>query len=303
MPSEAFAHVLPAMTTPFKPGNLEVDTVLLAAHAKWLLAHGCDGLVLFGTTGEAASLTVAEREAALESLLEAGIDAGKILVGTGCCANGDTVELTRHAARLECAGVLLLPPFFYKGLSDAGTARAYDMTIAGCGSQLLPIYLYHIPQVSGVSIGPDLVGQLIERHGDLIRGYKDSSGQWANTAEIISRYPQLHMYVGSEQLLLDNLRAGGVGCISASANVQPMGLRQIYDNWRGPNADALQASATEVRLAFEKPGPLLPSTKAMVGELHGEPTWFLPRPPLMPLTDQVRASLRQKLHSLGVEGL
>jgi 4-hydroxy-tetrahydrodipicolinate synthase len=303
MPSEAFAHVLPAMTTPFKPGSLEVDTVLLAKHAKWLLAHGCDGLVLFGTTGEAASLTVSERKETLESLLDAGVAACKVLVGTGCCATPDTVELTRHAAKHECAGVLLLPPFFYKGVSDAGIARAYDMTIAECGSQAPPIYLYHIPQVSGVSIGPDLVAQLIERHGELIRGYKDSSGQWANTSEILKRFPQLHMYVGSEQLLLDNLRAGGVGCISASANVQPMGLRQIYENWRGPNADSLQASATEVRLALEQPGPLLPATKAMVGEIHGEAAWFTPRPPLMPLPDSARAALREKLHAMGVEGL
>jgi 4-hydroxy-tetrahydrodipicolinate synthase len=268
-----------------------------------LLAHGCDGLVLFGTTGEAASLTVAERKTTLERLLEAGIDAGKVLVGAGCCAAADTIELMRHTARLECAGVLLLPPFFYKGVSDAGTARAYDAAIAGCDSHVPPVYLYHIPQVSGVSIGPDLVAQLIARHGDLIRGYKDSSGQWSNTAEILARFPQLHMYVGSEQLLLDNLRSGGVGCISASANAQPSGLRRIYENWRGPNADALQAGATEIRLALEQPGPLLPATKAMVGEIHGEPAWFTPRPPLMSLTAPARTALREKLHRLGVEGL
>jgi 4-hydroxy-tetrahydrodipicolinate synthase len=303
MPPEPFAHVLPAITTPFKPGNLEVDTGLLATHARWLLANGCDGLVLFGTTGEAASLGVAERKATLEKLLEAGIDAGTVLVGTGCCAAADTVELTRHAARLKCAGALLLPPFFYKGVSDAGTERAFDLTIAGCGSELLPIYLYNIPQVSGVPIDPDLVARLIDRHGDLIRGYKDSSGQWANTAEILSRFPQLHMYVGSEQFLLDNLRGGGVGCISASANVQPIGLRHIYEGWRGPKADALQASATEVRLAFEKQGPLLAAIKAMVGEIHGEPAWFMPRPPLLPLAQAARAALREKLHALGVDGL
>jgi 4-hydroxy-tetrahydrodipicolinate synthase len=303
MTTEAFAHVLPAMTTPFKPDTFEVDTKLLATHAKWLLAHGCDGLVLFGTTGEAASLSVAERKAALESLLEAGIDAGKVLVGTGCCAISDTVDLMRHVARYECAGVLLLPPFFYKGVSDAGIARAYDMAIAGCGSHVPPIYLYHIPQVSGVPIGPDLVALLIDRHGELVRGYKDSSGQWANTAEILSRFPGLHMYVGSEQLLLDNLRHGGVGCISGSANVQPLGLRRIYENWRGPNADALQASTTAVRLALETPGPLLAATKAMVGEIHGEPAWVTPRPPLMPLPEPARDALRKNLQALGVEGL
>ena len=241
MPIEPFARVLPAIATPFRPDGLAVDLGLLVAHARWLLANGCDGIVLFGTTGEAASLTVGERKETLEGFLASDIDGARVLVGTGCCAIADTVELTRHAARLGCAGALMLPPFFYKNVSAAGTLRAYDMAIESCGADVPPIYLYHIPQVSGVPVGPDLVAKLIAHHGDRIRGYKDSSGQWANTAEIISRFPHLHTYVGSESVLLENLRAGGAGCISASANVQPQGMKCILDNWKNENAGQLQA--------------------------------------------------------------
>jgi 4-hydroxy-tetrahydrodipicolinate synthase len=303
MPTKPFAHILPAIATPFRPGDLSVDIGLLAAHARWLLANGCDGIVLFGTTGEAASLTVAERKAALEGLIDAGINADRILVGAGCCANADTVELMRHTAKLGCAGALVVPPFFYKNVTDAGIVRTYDAAIEGCGRDVPNVYLYHIPQVSGVGVSAAVVAELIAHHGALIRGYKDSSGQWSNTAEILSRFPDLHMYVGSESFLLDNLRAGGVGCISASANVQPSGLRRIFDHWQSGDADALQASATAIRLALEKPGPLLPATKAMVAEIHRESAWTSPRPPLEPLAPSSRAALRETLKNLGVEGL
>jgi 4-hydroxy-tetrahydrodipicolinate synthase len=302
MLNEPFAHILPAIATPFR-GDLSVDVGLLTAHAKWLLANGCDGVVLFGTTGEAASLTVRERMQTLEQLVSAGVAADRLLVGTGASAMPDAIELMRHVSRLHCAGALLLPPFFYKGVSAAGVARFYDLAIEGCGADAPRIYLYHIPQVSGVPVGPDLVAKLIAHHGDLIRGYKDSSGQWSNTAELLSRFPHLHTYVGSEQYLLANLRGGGAGCISASANVQPQGLRKIFDNWQRENADALQAQATAVRVALENPGPLLPATKAMVGEIHREPAWFVPRPPLEPLSASGREILRENLKKLGVEGL
>ncbi len=303
MSLEPFARVTAAIATPFKAEDLSVDSDLLIAHAKWLLGHGCDGLVLFGTTGEAASLTAGERKTALERLIAGGIPARVLLVGTGCCAIADAIELTQHSARLGCAGALVLPPFFFKGVSEAGTARYYDALIAGCGEELPPLYLYHIPQVSGVAVGPDLIARLIARHGGRIRGYKDSSGQWRNTAEILSRFPHLHIYVGSETLLLDNLRAGGAGCISASVNVQPSAVRRLTDGWCGKDADMLQANATAVRMAMERSGPLLPATKAMVGEIHGAPAWFAPRPPLDPLPDAARAALRAELRALDVEGL
>ena len=300
---KAFGHVIAAIATPFRPRDLSVDFDILTAHAHWLLDNGCDGLVLFGTTGEAPSLTAAERKTILERLIQSGVCAGALLVGTSACAIDDTVDLTLHAAGLQCAGALLMPPFFFKGVSVDGARQYYDAVIRGCGGKLPSIYLYHIPQASGVAVGVDLVEQLIERHGASIRGYKDSSGQWANTREILARFPQLEVFVGSETLLLDNLRAGGAGCISAGVNVQPAAARRVYERSTAADAEKLQAEAAAVRKALERAGPIIASTKAILAELHQEPAWAVPRPPLEALGADARAKLCAELRTLHVAGL
>src|ERR1700722_15289333 len=195
MSNAPFARNIAAIATPFH-ADLGVDFEQLIAHARWLFDHGCDGLVLFGTTGEAVSLTASERKRTLEALVAAGISADKIVVGTGCCAVADAIDLTRHAADAGAAGALVLPPYFYKSVSEDGLARYYDLIISGCGTSLPPIYLYHIPQLAGAGISPDLVAKLVDRHGDQIRGYKDSSGDWSNTGAILARFPALDVYVG-----------------------------------------------------------------------------------------------------------
>ena len=297
-----FARVIAAMATPFDR-DLNVDSERLSAHARWLLGNGCDGLLLFGTTGEAASLSVRERKQALDSLLGAGIPAEALLVGTGCCALADTVELTRHAGGAGCAGALIVPPFYYKGVGDEGLARVYDRVVAECGSSLPPVYLYHIPQVSGVGISPALVGTLLERHGERIRGYKDSSGNWNNTAELLARFPLFHVYVGSENLLAENLRAGGAGCISAGINVQPSAVRRLADGMAGDNAAELHAAANAVRLALEKTGPLIPAVKAVLSMIHRHEGWAVPRPPLEAMGAARREALVSELRARGVAGL
>ena len=211
MSRRPFARVMAAIATPFAGEDLAVDRRALAAHAHWLLASGCDGLVLFGTTGEANSLAVAERKAALDGLIADGVAPDRLLVGTGCCSAAETIELTAHVGVKGCAGALMLPPFFYKGVSAEGVRRHFDRVIGACGAGPPPIYLYHIPQVSAVPLGPDLVAALIETHGERIAGYKDSAGDWANTAEIIRRFGSLDVYVGSETQLLAALRAGEPG--------------------------------------------------------------------------------------------
>lgn len=297
-----FARVIAAVATPFR-SDLTVDVERLVAHVRWLLGNGCDGLLLFGTTGEAASLAVAERIGALEAVLAGGIPAEKILVGTGCCAIADTVELTKHAFQARCAGALIVPPFYYKGVSDDGVARFYDEVVSGCGSSMPPAYLYHIPQVSGVGVSPKLVAQLVERHSERIRGYKDSSGQWTNTAALLSRFPSLHVYVGSENLLLENLRHGGAGCISAGANVQPARVRRVFEHAHEKDAKEMLAAANAVRFALEKTGPLIPAVKAVLAALHRDESWLTTRPPLDVLTDNKRDALLLELRALGLEGL
>jgi len=303
MPANAFAHVCAAIATPFGAHTLAVDLPLLAAHARWLCDNGCDGLVLFGTTGEAASLSAGEKSAVLQHLIDAGIPARSLLVGVSGCAIPEVIELTRYAARLCCAGALLMPPFFFKAVSPQGAARFYDEVIAGCGTELPPLYLYHIPQNSGVPVDAALTARLLEHHGERIRGYKDSSGQWANTTEILRSFPQLEVFVGSEVFLLDTLRAGGAGCISASVNVQPAAVRRVYDEWRCARADALQAHASAVRRTLEGAGPIISATKTALAGIHREPAWALPRPPLDALGGEASAALIERLRALGVAGL
>ena len=301
--AQAFAHVTAAIATPFRPDDLSVDFELLTRHAHWLLGNGCDGLVLFGTTGEAASLSLAERIVILKRLLQSGIESRRVLVGTSACAVADVVELTLCCAELGCAGALIMPPFFFKGVSVDGALRFYSEVFALCGNALPPVYLYHIPQNSGVAVGPELVGRLLERFGARIRGYKDSSGQWANTAEIRARFPQLETFVGSEALLLSNLNAGGAGCISASVNVQPAATRKLYDNWRSAQAASLQEALSDVRETLERTGPIISTTKAAVAALHREPAWAIPRPPLDALPQTQREALEFRLRGLKLAGL
>ncbi len=299
----AFAHVTAAIATPFRPGDLSIDLELLERHAHWLLSNGCDGLVLFGTTGEAASLSLAERAAILERVLTSGIEPRQVLVGTSACAIAEVVELTRRCAELGCAGALIMPPFFFKGVTVDGAVSFYAEVFARCGAALPPIYLYHIPQNSGVAVGPELVGRLVERFGTKIRGYKDSSGDWINTAEIRARFPQLETFVGSEALLLPNLNAGGAGCISASVNVQPAATRKLYDHWRSTQADVLQEALSRVRETLERAGPILTSTKTVLAALHHEPAWAIPRPPLVALSTSAQRTLEAQLRELNLARL
>ncbi len=301
--SNPVARVMAAIATPFKGEDLAVDIEALAGHARWLLANGCDGIVLFGTTGEANSLSVAERKAALAGLIGAGVAAGRIVVGTGCCSAAETIELSADAAQRGCAAVLMLPPFYYKNLDGEGVKRHFDRVIAGLGAGGPPIWLYHIPQVSTCPLPPDLVGRLIDAHGETIAGYKDSFGDFANTAELLRRFPHLDVYVGSETQLLACLRAGGAGCVSATTNVQPQASGRLAAAWRGAGAEALQADITRLRDTMSAYGQLVSPVKALLAEIHGAAGWRTTRPPLLPMAEAERDKLIGEMREMGLEAL
>jgi 4-hydroxy-tetrahydrodipicolinate synthase len=209
---------------------------------------------------------------------DGGIDPDRLLPGTGTCALPDTVRLTRAAVEAGCRGVLMLPPFYYKGVSDDGLFASFDAVIQTVGDSRLRVYLYHFPQLSQAPLSPDLVGRLIAVHPGTVVGLKDSSGDWDNTRTLLERFPGFGVFPGSEARLLDALRLGAPGCISATANVNPGGIAAVIAGWQGADVADLQARAAAVRAIFTG-HPLVPALKAVMAAAHRDETWCRPRPP------------------------
>ncbi len=277
--------VLAPVVTPFTSA-LAPDQERFNRHCAWLLAHGCAGLAVFGTTSEANSLAQEERILLLEGLVASGVAAGRLIPGTGCCSLTETAALSAHAAALGCAGVLMLPPFYYKAVTEEGLFRYYSEVIQRVGDSRLRIFLYHIPPVSQVAVPPALVGRLLKAYPGTVVGVKDSSGDWANTEALLAYAGEgLTVFPGSEVFLLRGLRGGGAGCITASANVNPGPIHELYRRWQDPEAPQLQAGLDRVRTILQAHGPIIPTLKAVLAHFRQDPGWRTVRPPHVELED------------------
>jgi 4-hydroxy-tetrahydrodipicolinate synthase len=255
---------------------------------------------VFGTNSEGNSLTVGEKVALLDTLVEAGLPPSRMMPGTGTCALGDTIELTRHAVNLGCGGVLMLPPFYYKGLSDEGLFRSYSEVIQRVGDDRVRIYLYHIPPVAQVPITLTLIERLLKAYPGVIAGIKDSSGDWPNTRAMLEQF-QPHgfdVFAGSESFLLATLRGGGAGCISATANVNPGPIARLAATWQQPDADAQQAGLDAVRNVFQS-YVMIPALKAAIAHYGDDAAWATVRPPLVELDAAQQAALTEALDEVG----
>ena len=274
--------------------SIDVDRFL--AHARWLLDQGCHGIALFGTTSEANSFSLEERMGLLESALEAGIDPRQIMVGTGCCALPDSVRLTRHAVDNGCHKVLMLPPFYYKGVSDAGLYRSYAEVIDRVDDDALRVLFYHFPKLSGVPITTGLIELLLTDYPGIIAGLKDSSGDWSNTADLIERFPDMSIFPGSERFLLQGLTHGGAGCITATANVNAAGARAVWDAWSENSAelDTRNEHLIAARTVIEA-YPVIPAQKYLLAHHRKDPQWRRVRPPLLDLDDTQGTELSKAL--------
>jgi 4-hydroxy-tetrahydrodipicolinate synthase len=299
MTSRKIELFVPAIT-PFA-ADLSLDTARFVAHAQSLIAAGAHGLAPFGSTSEANSLSVSERMAALEALVAAGVSPSQLIPGTGCCAAADTIALSSHATKLGCRGALMLPPFFYKGVSDEGVYDAYAQVIEAVGPELR-VYLYHIPQMSGVAITLPLIERLLATFGGQIAGLKDSSGKWENTAAVIAAFPQIDTYSASETLIPENVAAGGAGCISASSNVNPHGIRALIDGLNGRDHAALHAQVSGVRTIFEGL-PLIPAIKAAVALQAGDLGLARVRPPFVATGAAHAEAIAHAVHLAGEQSV
>jgi 4-hydroxy-tetrahydrodipicolinate synthase len=272
------------------------DLGLFTAHCRRLLDEGCHGVALLGTTGEANSFSSAERRTILEAALKAGIAADALLPGTGVVAIPETVELTRHALSLGVTRVVMLPPFYYKGVSDDGLFAAYSQVLDQVADSRLQVILYHIPQVSGVPLSRALIGRLIEAYPETVVGIKESAGDFNNMQAIIAAYPGFSVLAGADPLLLPLLKAGGAGCITATSNLVADSLRTVYDHvhdeGRAADVDAAQERINAYR-TLSNSYVQIPTIKAMVGLKSGTPSWNRTRAPLMPISEKDYAALSE----------
>ena len=292
-----FRGVLVPALTPFR-ADLSPDAEGFLRHCRWLLDQGADGLVVFGTTSEANSLGVEERMMLLEHLLDNGVPAGVLMPGTGTSALVETVQLTAHAVSRGCAGVLMLPPYYYKDVSDAGLFASYSEVIERVGDAALKVYLYHIPPIAQVGISLDLIGRLLNDFSDTIVGIKDSSGDWQNTAAILKEYPALATFCGSEVFLLETMRNGGAGSITATGNVNAAAIRELFERWQESDADSMQERVTGIRDRFEGYAAI-PALKAVAADFYEAPAWRTVRPPLCALGETEGAALMAALGQFG----
>jgi 4-hydroxy-tetrahydrodipicolinate synthase len=284
--------VLAPVLTPMN-NDLSPDVPKWIAFCQQLLADGCTGLAPFGTTSEANSLGIDERMAMLVQLVDAGVPAASLMPGVGTCAIPDTAKLARQAAELGCGGVLMLPPFYYKGVSDEGVFRAVAEVIERVGDARLHVYLYHIPPIAVVGFSLATIERLRNAYPHTVVGIKDSSGDWNNLKAILENFPDFGTFAGSEKFLLQTLRMGGVGTISAMANVIPGKLRLLYDNWLAENADELQERTNTYR-EVTRDYAAIPALKQILATRTGDATWLNLRPPLSNLTQgQVAVLLEQ----------
>lgn len=289
--------VYTATLTPLKSSN-KVDYDLLVQHCKWLIKQGSTGIALLGTTGEATSFSINERKRILKETIARGIPAKKIMIGTGCSSLLDTIALTKHAMEQQVGGILLLPPFYYKQVSQEGLFQYVDALIQEVNEAKLRIYLYHIPQMSGLPFSIPLIQRLKEKYPKIIAGIKDSSGDFSNMAAMVEQIPDFQVFAGTEKYLLDILKIGGAGCISATANVTIPLAQEVFHLWKNKK-EARQKNdyMVKVRTSFEGL-PFSGALKTYLSHITGNKKWRKVRLPNELLTRKDLHQLMKRLEEL-----
>ena len=289
--------VLSPVLTPFNADG-SPDAKALLKQCQWLEANGV-GQAVFGTNSEANSMSAPQKMSTLTALIEGGLNPAHMMPGTGATSIDATVNMTRHAVNLKCAGVLMLPPFYYKDVTDDGLFAYYSEVIQKVGNAALQVYIYNIPPVTKITLSLSLLERLAKEYPKTVVGMKDSSGDWAYTESVIKLLAPagFRVYAGSETFLMRTLRAGGVGCISATANVNPKAIADLAANWHASDADQKQADLDKVRAVFAQ-YQMIAGMKTAVAHFSKNPEWLRVRPPLMQLNADQQAKLLGELQKI-----
>ncbi len=295
--------VWPALMTPLA-ADLSIDHARFAAHARQLLEAGCGGVTPFGTTGEGPSFSVAERYAAVDALIAGGVPAARVLVSVSCTAVPDTVALVRHAQDVGAWGVLLMPPFFFKGVSDEGIVDSYRQVLDATADRPLRVVLYHIPPVSAVGLSHAVIAELLRRYPQRIVAIKDSACDRAWSLGLAQAFMRpgagrIGVHVGNELDLPPMAAHGSRGAVSGLANFMP---RTVHRLATGPDATRTAGEHAKVQrlLAWLGGYALIPALKAVMAAQTGDTGWLRVRPPLAPLDAERFDTFRRELAAHGL---
>ena len=273
--SASLKGVIAAIATPVDAAG-EPDLPRYLKLARHLLDNGCDGLNILGTTGEATSFSLGQRMRVMSALRDAGLPMHRLMVGTGAASVADAQDLTRHAAVLGFAGALIIPPFYYKGISNAGMIRFFERLVRGTEGAPLPLYLYHFPALSGVPYTPSLVADLIGAFGPRIAGLKDSSGDMEYARTVARAHPGFDVFPSNEATLTEARTGIFAGCISATANLNSAWCAKGFHK----GDEAALATAVSIRKMFDGK-VLISGVKATLAHIHKDPALAAPLPPLV----------------------
>ena len=290
MPLEKIRGVIAPILTPFND-DMSLATSLYVAHAKKLFDQGCTAIAPFGTTGEALSVGIDERLAAIRALIDGGIDPARLIPGTGLSNVADTARLSRACLDMGCAAVMTLPPFYFKNVAEDGLYRYFDQLIGAIGTDAR-IFLYHIPPIAIVGIPPTLAARLHDDFPQQIVGIKDSSGDWENTRALFN-IDDMIVYPGSELPLLDALELGAPGCITATANINAAAIAKVVELYDQGDIDAARAvhkTVQRFRLIVQEYAPI-PAQKRLLAITSGDARWANVRPPLTTMSAETGREL------------
>jgi 4-hydroxy-tetrahydrodipicolinate synthase len=273
-----------ALALPLKD-SFNVDFARLATHASRCLAAGCSSVTVFGTTGEGASVSLAEREQILKALSHGDIEIGRhVLGGVAAASVGDAIAQAQVAIDAGCRGLLLAPPFYYKGVTDDGLYGWFSRVFEKIGSQGGDVILYHIPSVTAATLSIRLIGRLKKAFPEIVKGVKDSGTDWSYTERLLEAHGELLILIGNERHLAAGIRLGAQGAISGLANVCPEILLKVIDTGID---DARIVEFTGEVLRF----PFTPVVKSLLAYLDKDPQWAAVRPPLVALSESEAAAL------------
>ena len=293
--------VYTASLTPLT-ASFEPNIPALVRHAQWLLESGSDGVALLGSTGEANSLTLEQRLSIIEQTARE-LPPDRLMLGTGSCALQDSVRLTKASVDAGVFSVLVIPPFYYKPQSDESVLRFYSELISSVDEPRLRIIFYNFPKLSGYNFSVKILQELKQRFGDIAAGIKDSSGEWKNMLGIVQNIPDFMVYTGTETLLLDILKKGGAGCITATANLIAPECQRVYQAWKINKqkvAEQAQMNLTDLRKSLEN-YPLVSELKSLFAAHTNAEEWENMLPPFAPILDKQVEELTEQIKGLGLD--